>query len=129
MVSRGEGGLIQYVITRNKKNSPILVQRYTESSFAIRLGEGAGGCFGAPSFAILRAIGNEQMRLPALVVTSFGLIDHGVVRGTLKSMKIGKIHKIHAPKFQGRVFSEVAEAPQAAPTRRTLVGDPEIVKK
>ena len=68
------------------------------------------------------------MRLPALVVTSFGLIDHGVVGGILKSMKIDKIHNMHAPKFQGRVFSEVAEAPQAAPTRRTLVGDPEIVK-
>ena len=67
------------------------------------------------------------MRLPALVVTSFGLIDHGVVRGTLKSMNICKIHKIHAPKFQGRVFSEVAEAPQAAPTPRTLVGDPKPV--
>ena len=101
----------------------------TESSFAIRLGEGAGGCFGAPSFAILRAIGNEQMRLPALVVTSFGLIDHGVVGGILKSMKIDKIHNMHAPKFQGRVFSEVAEAPQAAPTRRTLVGDPETGKQ
>ena len=36
---------------------------------------------------------------------------------------ITKIHKIHAPKIQGRVFSEVAEAPQAAPTPRTLVGD------
>ena len=65
------------------------------------------------------------MRLPALVVTSFGLIDHGVVGGILKSMQIDKIHNMHAPKFQGRVFSEVAEAPQAAPTRRTLVGEPE----
>ena len=48
--------------------------------------------------------------------------------GTLKSTKIDKIHKIHAPKFQGRVFSEPAEAPQAAPTRLTLVGDPETGK-
>ena len=32
------------------------------------------------------------------------LIDHGVLGGTLKSMEIDKIHKIHAPKFQGRVF-------------------------
>jgi len=49
--------------------------------------------------------------------------------GTLKSTKIDKIHKIHTPKFQGRVFSEVAEAPQAAATRRTLVGDPETGKQ
>jgi hypothetical protein len=33
-------------------------------------------------------------------------LDHGVVGGTLKSMKIDKIHKIHAPNIQGRVFSE-----------------------
>ena len=32
-------------------------------------------------------------------------------------------------KILGRVFSEVAEAPQAAPTRRTLVGDPETGKQ
>ena len=42
---------------------------------------------------------------------------------TLKSTKIDKIHKIHAPKIQGRVFSEVAEAPQAATTSRTARGD------
>ena len=30
---------------------------------------------------------------------------------------------MHTLKIQGRVFSEVAEAPQAAPTPRTLVGD------
>ena len=38
-------------------------------------------------------------------------------QGTLKSLKNHKIHKnrkMHAPKFQGRVFSEVAEAPQAS---------------
>ena len=38
-------------------------------------------------------------------------------------VKFAEIHKRHAPKIQGRVFSEVAEAPQAAPTTRTLVGD------
>ena len=43
--------------------------------------------------------------------------------------KIDKIHKIHAPKFQGVFFAEVAEAPQAAATRRTVLGDPETAKK
>ena len=33
---------------------------------------------------------------------------------TLKSLKNDKIHKIHTPKIQGRVFFEGAEAPQAA---------------
>ena len=42
------------------------------------------------------------------------LIDHGVLGGTLKSTTHTKLHKMHAPKIQGRVFSEVAEAPQAA---------------
>ena len=37
--------------------------------------------------------------------------------GTPKSTKIDKIHKMHAPKFQGHVFFEVAEAPQAAATQ------------
>ena len=32
-------------------------------------------------------------------------------------------------KIPGRVFSEVAEAPQAAATRRTVLGDPETAKK
>ena len=32
-------------------------------------------------------------------------------------------------KKSGRVFSEVAEAPQAAATRRTVLGDPETAKK
>ena len=41
----------------------------------------------------------------------------GTTWGTLKSMKIDKIHKIHAPKIQGRVFFEGAEAPQAAATQ------------
>ena len=50
----------------------------------------------------------------------------GTTWGTLKSTEIKKHHKIqklNATKFQGLVFSEVAEAPQAAPTPRTLVGD------
>ena len=33
------------------------------------------------------------------------LIDHGVLGGTLKSTKIDKIHKIHAPKVQGSLKS------------------------
>ena len=37
--------------------------------------------------------------------------------GTLKSAKIDNIQKIHAPKIQGRVFFEGAEAPQAAATQ------------
>ena len=41
---------------------------------------------------------------------------------TLKSTKIDKIHKIHAPKIQGRVFSEVAEAPQEARTQTHMAG-------
>ena len=41
-----------------------------------------------------------------------------------KLHKSTKIDKIHAPKIQGRVFSEVAEAPQAATTSRTVLGDP-----
>ena len=39
-----------------------------------------------------------------------------------KFKKIEKIHKRHAPKIQGRVFSEVAEAPQADTTHRTARG-------
>ncbi len=42
--------------------------------------------------------------------------------GTLKSTKIDNIHKIHTPKIQGRVFSEVAEAPQAAATQTQRAG-------
>ena len=49
-------------------------------------------------------------------------IDHGVVGGSLKSAKIYKIHKIHAPTIQGRVFSEPAEAPQAITNSRTVLG-------
>ena len=41
----------------------------------------------------------------------------------LLGLKIDNIHKIHAPKIQGRVFSEVAEAPQAATTSRTARGE------
>ena len=43
--------------------------------------------------------------------------------------KIDKSHKTHAQTNPGRVFSEVAEAPQAAATRRTVLGDPETAKK
>ena len=42
--------------------------------------------------------------------------------GTLKSMKIDKLHKIHVPKIQGRVFFEGAEAPQAAATQTQRAG-------
>ena len=41
-----------------------------------------------------------------------------------KSLKNDKIHKMHAPKIQGRVFSEVAEAPQAATTQTHRAGRP-----
>ena len=34
-------------------------------------------------------------------------------------------HKIHAAKIQGRVFSEVVEAPQAAATQTQRAGNPE----
>ena len=38
-------------------------------------------------------------------------------------IKIYKTHKVHAPKFQRRAFSEGSEAPQAAQHTRTLLGD------
>ena len=47
-------------------------------------------------------------------------IEHGVLGGILKSTKIDKIH---APNLQGVFFSEVSEAPQAAATKRTGLGD------
>ena len=34
-----------------------------------------------------------------------------------------KTHKVHAPEFQGRFFSDGSEAPQAAQHPRTLLGD------
>ena len=40
------------------------------------------------------------------------------------SVELAEIHKMHAPKFQGRVFSEVAEAPQAATTQTHPAGRP-----
>ena len=43
--------------------------------------------------------------------------------------KNDKIDKMHASKIQGRVFSEVAEAPQAATTQTHRAGRPETVKK
>ena len=43
-------------------------------------------------------------------LTHFSVKD---VPFSIKSTKIDKIHKIHTPKFQGRVFSEVAEPPEA----------------
>ena len=42
--------------------------------------------------------------------------------------KNDKIDKIHASKIQGHVFSEIAEAPQAITTSRTVLGDPETDK-
>ena len=44
--------------------------------------------------------------------------------GHLKSLKNNKIHKIHTPKLQGLVFSEVAEASQAAATQTHGAGRP-----
>ena len=43
-------------------------------------------------------------------------------------MKIDEIDNIRVPKIQGRAFSEVAEAPQAASTQPLRVGDPETGK-
>ncbi len=40
-------------------------------------------------------------------------------------VKNDKIRKIHTPQIQGRVFSEGAEAPQAAATQTQRAGDPE----
>ena len=45
-----------------------------------------------------------------------------------KSAKIDNIHKIHVPKFQGRVFSEGVEAPQAAATQPQWAWGPDIDK-
>ena len=50
-------------------------------------------------------------------VDGFMNLTHFSVKDTLTSLKNDKIHKIHAPKIQGRVFSEGAEAPQAAATQ------------
>ena len=69
------------------------------------------------------AVGHGGCWLAAAVAVVVGVILYRYHFGDLKSTKNDKIHKIHAPKIQGRVFSEVAEAPQAAPTPRTLVGD------
>ncbi len=66
------------------------------------------------------AVGHGGCWLAAVV----GVILYRYHFGDLKSTQIDKIHKIHAPKFQGRVFSEVAEAPQADTTHRTARGGP-----
>ena len=58
-------------------------------------------------------------------LTHFSVKD---VHFSIKSTKIDKIHKIHAPKIQGRVFSEVAEAPQAAATQTHSSGGLKPVK-
>ena len=59
-----------------------------------------------------------------LAVAVVGVILYRYHFWDLKSTKKEtKQNKIHATKIQGRVFPEVAEAPQAAPTPRTLVGD------
>jgi hypothetical protein len=47
----------------------------------------------------------------------------------LRVRKINKIHKVHASKIQGRVFSEVAAAPKAAPRIRSLLGYPKAGKQ
>ena len=53
-------------------------------------------------------------------------IDHGVLGGTLKSTKIDKIHKMHAPKFQGVFFLRSPKRHRQLGHRRTGLGDPEI---
>ena len=45
--------------------------------------------------------------------------------GSPEIVKDDKIHKIHTPKLQSGVFSEGAEAPQAAATQTQRAGDPE----
>jgi len=54
-----------------------------------------------------------------VVVAAVGVICAGTTWGTLKSMKIDQVQKIHAPKFLVCVFVEVAEEPQAAQTQHT----------
>jgi hypothetical protein len=52
--------------------------------------------------------------------------------GAVRSIKINdnaKTHKVHAPKFQGCVFSEGPEAPQTAQRTRALLGDPKLGKR
>ena len=70
--------------------------------------------------------GDRDANSPKLIFEySFVNLTHFSVKDvpfSIKSTKIDKIHKIHAPKIQGRVFSEVAEAPQAATTSRTARG-------
>ena len=51
-------------------------------------------------------------------------IDHGVLGGSLESTKIDKIHKIHAPKFQGVFFLRVPNRRRQATTSRTARGGP-----
>ena len=58
------------------------------------------------------------------VAAAVGIILYQYHFGYLKSIKIHKIHKIHALKIQGRVVSEVAEAPQAATTQTHPAGRP-----
>ena len=58
-------------------------------------------------------------------LTHFSVTD---VHFSIKSININKINKIHAPKIQGRVFSEVAEAPQAAATQTHSSGSFETGK-
>ena len=55
-------------------------------------------------------------------------IDHGVLGGTLKSTKIDKIHKIHAPKFQGVFFLRSPKRRRQLGHRRTGLGDLETIK-
>ena len=51
-------------------------------------------------------------------------INTPYVRWILMEGSVDKIHKIHVPQIQGRVFSEVAEAPQAARTQTRPAGRP-----
>ena len=56
-------------------------------------------------------------------------IDHGVVGGTPKSTKNQQTPQDTCSKNPGACFSEVGEAPQAAPHTHTLLGDPKTGKK
>ena len=55
-------------------------------------------------------------------------IDHRVLGGTLKSINIDNIHKIHAPKIQGVFFLRSPKRRRQAVTSRTVLGDPETGK-
>ena len=56
-------------------------------------------------------------------------LDHGVLGGTLKSMKIDKIHNIHAPKIKGRAFCRKKKPLRDEPRPRGVGRDREIDEK